>query len=311
MLEEQEKKDLPEHRLKADVKTRWGSVFDMIDRLIEQQEPIRCVLGSDRTSAHLVPTWQDQDVLDSVIVVLHPLRDFVDLLAGEKRVTVSAVLPLLSHIKEKILAHKEGDTELTGKMKSRIVDDLNSRYNDNTIRFLQICMFLDPWFKLSYVPNQDTKASLKCVVTDEIITNSLSTMSTAVPVRETNSGQMPPKKAYKTLWGKIFGEQQAEEIQSQSQTQPESYADVAKREVENYLVYPLLDVESSPLQWWRIHQKTFQCLAKLALKYLSVCATSVPSEHIFSTGGKVVHGRSRLKPKTVNELIFLAENLKL
>ena len=109
--------------------------------------------------------------------------------------------------------------------------------------------------------------------------------------------------------GKIFGEEQAEEIQSQ--TQPESCADVAKREVENYLSYPLLDAESSPLQWWGIHQKTYPGVAKLASKYLSVCATSVLSEWIFSTGGKVVHGRSRLKPDTVNELIFLAENLKL
>ena len=115
-MEEQEKKGLPKHRLKADVKTRWGLVFDMTDRIIEQ-EPIRCVLGSDQTSAHLVPTWQDQDALDSVIVVLRPLRDFVDLLAGKKGVTVSAVLPLLSHIKEKVLAHKVGDTELTGEMK--------------------------------------------------------------------------------------------------------------------------------------------------------------------------------------------------
>ena len=108
------------------------------------------------------------------------------------------------------------------------------------------------------------------------------------------------------MW-KIFGKQQAEEIHSQ--TPPESYADVAKREVENYLVYSLLDVESLLLQWWRIHQKTFPGLVKLALKYLSVYATSVPSEII--TGGKVVHGRSRLKSETVNELIFLAENLKL
>ena len=73
MLEEQEKKNLPKHRLKADVKTRWGSVFDMIERIIEQREPIRSVLGSDRASAHLVLTWQDQDVLVSIIVVLRPL----------------------------------------------------------------------------------------------------------------------------------------------------------------------------------------------------------------------------------------------
>ena len=107
---------------------------------------------------------------------------------------------MLSHIKDKILAHKVGDTELTGEVKLKIVNDLNSHYNDSTIHFFQICMFLDPRFKLSYVPNQDTKATLKCLVTDEIITNSLGTMSTAsVPVRGTNSDQMPPKKAYNTL----------------------------------------------------------------------------------------------------------------
>ena len=266
-------------------------------------------MGSDRASAHLVPTWQDQDVLDSIIVVLRPLRDFVDLLAGEKRVTVSAVLPLLSHIKEKVLAHKESDTDLTHEMKSKIIDDLDSRYNEQTIRFLQLCMILDPRFKFKYVLDHSTKESLKQIVTDEMISNYLSTKDmTSAPLRKTSSSEMPPKKVYKTVWGRIFGEQQATETQS---AEPESYSDLAKRELENYLLCPLSDVESSPLQWWRLHQKTYPGLSKLALKYLSVCATSVPSERIFSTGGKVVHGRSRLKPETVNELIFLAENLKL
>ena len=62
----------------------------MIELILEQHEPIRSVLGNDRASAHLVLTWQDQDVLVSIIVVLRPLWDFVDLFAGEKRLTVSA-----------------------------------------------------------------------------------------------------------------------------------------------------------------------------------------------------------------------------
>ena len=143
----------------------------MIERIIEQCEPIRSVLGSDRVSAHLVPTQQDQDVLDSIIVVLRPLRDFVDLLAGEKRVTVSAVLPLLSHIREKVLAHKESDTDLTDEMKSKIMDDLDCHYNEQTIRFLQLCTILDPHFKFKYVLDQSTKESLKLIVTDEMISN--------------------------------------------------------------------------------------------------------------------------------------------
>ena len=109
----------------------------------------------------LQSTWQDQDVLDSVIVVLCPLQDFVYLLVGKKGVTVSAVLSLRSYIKEKTLAPKVGNTELTGEMKPKIVNDFNSCYNDSTIHFLQICMFLNPQFKMSYVPNQDTNVSLK------------------------------------------------------------------------------------------------------------------------------------------------------
>ena len=52
-----------------------------------------------------------------------------------------------------------------------------------------------------------------------------------------------------------------------------------------------------------IAEHQFPLIAKLARKYLCVCATSVPSERLFSIGGKIVDGRSRLKPDKVNELI--------
>ena len=72
------------------------------------------------------------------------------------------------------------------------------------------------------------------------------------------------------MWGRIFGEKQAAETPSSAE--PDSYSDVAKTELENYLLYPLSDVKSSPLQWWLLHQKTYPGLSKLVLKYLSVCA---------------------------------------
>ena len=42
-------------------------MFDMINCIMEQQETIRIVLASDQKTAHLVPTWQDMDVLESVV----------------------------------------------------------------------------------------------------------------------------------------------------------------------------------------------------------------------------------------------------
>ena len=140
-------------------------------------------------------------------------------------------------------------------MKSKITDDLDTRYNEQTICFLQLCMILYSCFKFKYVLDQSTKENLKQIVTDEMISNYLSTKdTTSAPLRKPSSSEMPPKMVYKTVWGRIFGEQKAAETQS---AEPESYSDLAKRELENYLLSPLSDVESSPLQWWRKHQKTY------------------------------------------------------
>ena len=49
----QERKGLPSHKLKVDVVTRWGSSYEMVERMMEQMEAIRVVLASDRKSSHL------------------------------------------------------------------------------------------------------------------------------------------------------------------------------------------------------------------------------------------------------------------
>ena len=51
-------------------------------------------------------------------------------------------------------------------------------------------------------------------------------------------------------------------------------------------------------------------LSSLARKFLCICATSVASDHTFSIGGNIVTSkRNCLKPHTVDQLVFLAQNL--
>ena len=138
------------------MKTRRGSTLSMIDRIVKQQEAIRMVLASDRKSSHLIPTWQDFDVLDSMLAVLSPLRKMTDLLSGEKFVTVSIVKPLLNHLYSEILVEKEGETNLTLEMKSRIKAKLEECYETAEIDdFLSLCSFLDPRFKLSVLTKEE------------------------------------------------------------------------------------------------------------------------------------------------------------
>ena len=77
-----------------------------------------------------------------------------------------------------------------------------------------------------------------------------------------------------------------------------------------YLQYPSLDIDESPLKWWKLECSRWPMLSVAAQKYLCVCATSVTSEQVFSIGGQLVTSRrSRLNPDKVNNLIFLAKNL--
>ena len=83
-------------------------------------------------------------------------------------------------------------------------------------------------------------------------------------------------------------------------------------EVAGYAKEPPADINTNPLAWWKSNGARYQKLAALALKYLGIPATSVPSERIFSKAGEIVNRRrASLKPWTVDMLVFLSKNLKV
>lgn len=90
---------------------------------------------------------------------------------------------------------------------------------------------------------------------------------------------------------------------------PQSEADKIETELTSYLS-PDTDKDTDPLQWWKQHEANFPRLSNLAKKYLSIPATSAPSERVFSVGGGIVTcHRACLKPDAVDRLVFLAKNL--
>ena len=82
-------------------------------------------------------------------------------------------------------------------------------------------------------------------------------------------------------------------------------------EIRRYLQEEALDSHADPLVWWRDNSVRFPLLSKVARKYMTICATSIPSERVFSAAGNVVTSfRASLKPDKVNMLVFLAKNMK-
>uniref|UniRef100_A0A1X7UE71 HAT C-terminal dimerisation domain-containing protein n=1 Tax=Amphimedon queenslandica TaxID=400682 RepID=A0A1X7UE71_AMPQE len=56
----------------------------MIGLILEQEKAVRQVLGFDRKTTHLIPNWQDLDVMESLDEVLSPLAEFTNILSSEK-----------------------------------------------------------------------------------------------------------------------------------------------------------------------------------------------------------------------------------
>lgn len=171
LSEAQKHLNLPEHSLITECPTRWGSRQKMIARVLEQSQALSQVLYEDRKMRHLVPTWQDTEVLESVSATLHPLQDFTDALSGESYVSVSYLKPVLHLLKTETLAEKEDDTNLTKAIKSRALGYMEDKYSDPaTQEILDVASFLDPQFKMGYIRQediQDIKARVKLEMEQE------------------------------------------------------------------------------------------------------------------------------------------------
>uniref|UniRef100_A0A9J7X243 HAT C-terminal dimerisation domain-containing protein n=1 Tax=Cyprinus carpio carpio TaxID=630221 RepID=A0A9J7X243_CYPCA len=291
---------LPEHQLKTECPTRWGSRQEMIQRILEQLPAISQVLN-DRKVRHLVPTWQAIEDLEAMNNTLSPLAEFTDALSGELYVSISSVKPVLHLFKTSVLAVQEDDAEFTKSIKSNILKYLQEKYSDpQTQDLLDMATTLDPRFKMNYI-SEEKKATVKARLTDEMTGITLA-MVRSFPHFNTipNASPAPPmKKGRKTL-GSFFKAAQGNDDKSSSLEQAVS------TELEAYLLTCNIDSEDDPLIWWRQNSNVYPRLSVLVKKYLCIPATSSPSERLFSTGGNIVTcHRASLKPEHVDRLVFL------
>ncbi|KAM0734524.1 E3 SUMO-protein ligase ZBED1 [Formica fusca] len=78
-------------------------------------------------------------------------------------------------------------------------------------------------------------------------------------------------------------------------------------EIKQYLSQLVIPRHEDPLKYWSSMKLTFPSLYELAIKYINIIGTSVPSERLFSQAGDIkTDNRSRLSGEHLNKLLFLS-----
>ena len=315
LRQKQEELDLPQHKIMGDVVTRWGSTYDMIARILEQQQAISSVLAEDRKNWHKMPTDAEFSTMETVVDVLKPLSLLTDALSGEKQVTVSALLPVIKHVKSK-LSPVSSDCRLAKEIKQAIWSDLQGRYtNPEVSDILNVSSFLDPRFKVQHLQNKEetvSAISLECMDYYETTQDRSreGTVRLSAEPEDSAVNNPPPAKRLKGLAAVLKNIEQ-EEGQTARASETLTPTQRIEKEISSYLDFPAVESDAEPLTWWKREQGRFPNLAYLAKKYLCVCGTSVPSERVFSTAGHIANkSRGRLLPQNVSKLLFLAKNME-
>ena len=248
-------------------------------------------------------------VIEDIVPILEPLADLTEVLGKEDCPTASAVYVVLYSIFSNFLAEKQSDSGVAKNLKLKIKQglqkrfkvDMNGQPQDEILSSpLLLATLLDPRYKTmvsdKLVPPEKIEV-LYLIVVDLIEAEE----PIVAPIKQEvdpDSEPVPVKKS------RVFDILKGEVLDLS-----ENAGRNGRSELEDYLKEQV--TTSDPLKWWETNCTKFPRISNLAKKYLSIPATSVPSERVFSVAGLTVTKlRASLDADTVDQIIFLNKNTK-
>ena len=234
--------------------------------------------------------------------VLESFVQATEVLAREDTATGSQVFVLLNSLFQ-TLEEKNQDPAICRDLKAKIKQGLMKRFqfdesgtpSDEIVKSspLALALALDPRYKSLKV----LSVSQKVIIKSRIEALLRETTTEGPEARAKAEGAEPPSKQPRVtdcLLGDVV-------------------LDLALDSNENEYNHFLEETVRipNPLQWWKVSQTRYSKLACLAKQYLSIPATSVPSEWVFSIAGLTVSKlRANLEKDTVNEILFLNKHYR-
>ena len=303
------------HQLIQDVSTRWNSTYYMMERMLEQRQPLTLYAAENSGVAVLLPNqW---DVMKNAVGLLGPFEEATKYVSSAS-VSISETIPLLVGLRTTL--EKTEDDAGVKTMKAALLEALSSRFQIDYQPVYTIATVLDPRFKTRFF-SQVVSAAVTGEMKTQLAAMHMqttppeSTSDSARPETSQTTTEQPVQKKPRHAVVKSSLFECLDNLLDSQVTQPTQSAstpNAGEVELDRYLGEPLIPRTSNMPTWWNENRDRFPVLASMARKYLGAPPSSVPSERLFSTaGGVITDQRSRLLPENAEMLIFLKYNTDL
>jgi hypothetical protein len=326
-----------------DVRTRWNSALDMLMSMMKLKAAFVTFLyhlgtsdGKKEFNRKVLPSISEEEwiFIEGLCLILTPFKNVTSYLSGDKYPTFTRALPLLRQLKTFLTS---ADEDLFSKTSScKPIAEYVKRYEDLchfqvTLQKLKACCvtllstfrqrfvglsievlwvtFLDPRSRKMKHLTKNEYDIAKTKLIDEIINLTEISDSEEIVVNDTCSDKVDDPFFGCSMFDSPT---QLSSTQDTDDHEKELLRAAVLREVENYLD-PQLYVRptDSPLVWWREHRFQFPRIAVVARKWLSVPASSTPSERVFSHCGVALTAkRASMRGEALMNQILLKNNIK-
>ncbi|XP_066598852.1 uncharacterized protein [Prorops nasuta] len=239
----------------------------MITKFVELFEKVSTVLLECPTAPNMLSAMELRTITE-FIQLLKVFEQSTKIISGENYITASKIIPIINILKQ-TLKEAEVETKIAKEIKQVLVNELQERFDyvEDSLT-LSISTLLDPRFKQIHLfhKNAYTKALTKIVKEICNYDNNDLRENTETPVLK----EMISDFIMKIL---VNVQKSHRNIANNNDVSPE---------LKYYLHEPPIVIDECPIKFWSSRNST--PLGKLALKYLSIIGTSVPSERLFSKG---------------------------
>ncbi|XP_060855185.1 zinc finger BED domain-containing protein 4-like [Metopolophium dirhodum] len=287
-----------EFKLKQSVPTRWNSVYYMIEMFLLCSNHIASILITNSRGPSMLSATEI-DIAREINIVLKPFEVVTKELCGEKYITGSTVIPLI-HCLLKKCEKININNSVALQLKSALLENLQRRFGRmEELQNLTISTLLDPRFKTLHLNNPlETSKAIRTVRLKII---DLKTNSSDSNVSNKDSSDDDTERA-DSLWSfhnELVSKKASENSEDNNERMP--------TDLKHFLNQPTISLNENIIKFWNVHKTMYPHIAKVAEPYLSIVATSVPSERLFSKAGNIMSAkRNRLKGEKLQHLLFLS-----